>query len=316
MSWDFSRVFRWRQIEEIEESLFSWSGTEIDSAKEEEIQNWRERGVFEEVDDKGQKAISARWIITEKVKKGKRKIKARLVARGFEEEEITETDSPTCAKEALRTTIMIIGNKGWNCNSIDIKTAYLQGKEMEREVYLMPPKEYQNGSLWKLKKTVYGLKDAAREWFLSLKAVLLRIGLIQSRVDSAIFFQKEAEELKGVLCIHVDDILWGGDESFKRDIIDSLRDHFEIGNEEKGNFKFLGVHVNSNVEEEYIILDQNQYIGEVRKMKVDLENKERLLTMEEQREYRSIVGQLNWISNQTRPDISFDVSVRCAQGRK
>ena len=52
------------------------------------------------------------------------------------------------------------------------------------------------------------------------------------------------------------------------------------------------------------------------KMKVDLENKERLLTMEEQREYRSIVGQLNWISNQTRPDISFDVSVRCAQGRK
>ena len=81
---------------------------------------------------KDKKAISARWIRTEKVKKGKRKIKARLVAKGFEEEEITETDSPTCAQEALRTTIMIIGNKGWNCNRIDIKTAYLQGKEMER----------------------------------------------------------------------------------------------------------------------------------------------------------------------------------------
>ena len=42
---------------------------------------------------------------------------------------------------------------------LDVKASYLQGKEIERVVYLRPPKEANSGGQSKLKKRVYGLKD-------------------------------------------------------------------------------------------------------------------------------------------------------------
>ena len=49
----------------------------------------------------------------------------------------------------------------WKYHSIDIKSAYLQGNTIQRKIFLKPPKEYDEGKLWRLKKTVYGLCDAA-----------------------------------------------------------------------------------------------------------------------------------------------------------
>ena len=87
----------------------------------------------------GQKTITARRVLTEKFVNEKKKIKARLVARGFEEDfsEILK-DSLTCT---LRLILIIIEFNRWTCNSIDIKSAFLQGKEMDRVVYLTPPPE-------------------------------------------------------------------------------------------------------------------------------------------------------------------------------
>ena len=45
---------------------------------------------------------------------------------------------------------------------MDVKAAYLQGNAIDRDVYLEPPPEYFRGKLWKLKKTVYDLCDAAK----------------------------------------------------------------------------------------------------------------------------------------------------------
>ena len=45
----------------------------------------------------------------------------------------------------------------WECNSIDIKSEYLQGNTIQRKIFLKLPKEYDEGKLWRLKKTVYGL---------------------------------------------------------------------------------------------------------------------------------------------------------------
>ena len=98
----------------------------------------------------------------EKENHGKKFCKARLVARGFEEVENLITDAPTCASESLKMGLTIIQRNGWECQTIDIKTAYLQGKNIEREVFVKPPKEARTEKIWKLNRTVYGLKDAAR----------------------------------------------------------------------------------------------------------------------------------------------------------
>ena len=73
----------------------------IDEAKERELNNWKKNNVYEVLPFTGQKYVSTRWVFTEKFIDGKKAVKARLVARGFEEETTVQVDSPACSKEAL-----------------------------------------------------------------------------------------------------------------------------------------------------------------------------------------------------------------------
>ena len=57
----------------------------------------------------------------------------------------------------------------------------MQGKSIERDVFIKPPKEANTNKLWKLNTTVYGLCDAPREWYLIVKKELLATGVL--RVD-------------------------------------------------------------------------------------------------------------------------------------
>ena len=84
--------------------------------------------------------ILSRWVLTEKMKGGAMVRKARLCVRGCEEDQSQmKTDSPTCQKESLRLLLCVLASKQWTLHSIDIKSAYLQGMPLTREVYMMPP---------------------------------------------------------------------------------------------------------------------------------------------------------------------------------
>lgn len=80
---DFST---WRIVSEDTEMMILFNSEEVMCAKENEIQNWRDNMVYEVVEDVGQECLSVRWVVTEKVKGGRTFVKARLVARGFEED--------------------------------------------------------------------------------------------------------------------------------------------------------------------------------------------------------------------------------------
>lgn len=96
-------------------------------------------GVYEEVANMGQNALSVHWVVTEKESKdGKKKIKAQLIARGFEEKEEVQSDSPTVSKEMLRSFIAILSSRKWEVNSIDIKAAFLQSERFECDMCLSP----------------------------------------------------------------------------------------------------------------------------------------------------------------------------------
>ena len=151
----------------------------IIEAKHKEIANLIEHKVFVEHDDVGQEYIDTRWIITEKIVDRQPVIKARLVAKGFQEclerGPTIRTDSPTGVKENLRLLLAISATNQWELRSIDIKSAYLQGNKIEREVYIKPPTEIVQNKLWKLNKAIYGLNDAARAWYLTVKTELLKM---------------------------------------------------------------------------------------------------------------------------------------------
>ena len=73
-------------------------------AKERELENLVKYDIFEEVDDKGQETVGSRWVITRKEKADgqKTEFKGRLVAKGFQEKESPQSDSPTMLRESLK----------------------------------------------------------------------------------------------------------------------------------------------------------------------------------------------------------------------
>ena len=124
------------------------------AAKLKELENWKKNEVYNEVPYQNQKLITTRWVITPKEIDGVITTKARLVVRGFEDQdsEKSETNSPTCTKEAIRIALATIAMNGWNCKSIDAKAAFLQGNEIKRDIFVKPPKKASTDKVWKLRK--------------------------------------------------------------------------------------------------------------------------------------------------------------------
>lgn len=141
---------------------------DIKRAKEAEYSKWQKYEVFEPVNDEGQPRITVKWVITSSEVDSQRKIKARLVARGFEETSDIQVDSPTAQKASIKLFLVILSWKNWIPNAIDVQAAFLQGKTIDRNVFLKPPPEFREAhKLWHLKKCVYGLSSVQmRSFFL------------------------------------------------------------------------------------------------------------------------------------------------------
>lgn len=284
----------------------------VRDAKLKEIESWKQYNVYDVVTDKGQPHISVRWVCTEKaLPDGNNQVKARLVARGFEEHNCdVQTDSPTAGKETLRIFLSVLAMFSWICHSIDVKAAFLQGANFDRDLYLKPPKEAEDmeGRLWKLNKCVYGLNDASRVWYFTVRDLLLKLGCKQLQVDPSMFQWYFQGSLCGIFLMHVDDFIWGGTHDFEESVIKEILKTFDIGRQANTMFKYIGLGIKQD--EAGISLSQNVYLDSVNTIPISYGRsvlKDDILNDDETRMLRSVIGQINWMSTQTRPDICFDV---------
>ena len=95
--------------------------------------------------------------------------------------------------------------------NMDVKSAFLQGTPLDREVFMEPPSEYKKtGIVWKLKKTVYGLYDASKSWYFAVKAELKSLGMKSISGDDAFFTMNKKGELFGMTVLHADNFLVAG----------------------------------------------------------------------------------------------------------
>ena len=280
---------------------------EVLSAKEKELQNWKSEEVYVEVPNDGQPTMSTTWVVKPKIVDGKYTLKARLCARGFEEEQFFRTDSPTCSREGVRITLATIASNGWTLRSMDVKTAFLQGNRIQRTVYLKPPKEANTKNLWLLQKCVYGLSDASRQWFLRVKDEITKLGGNMNKLDNGLFTFNANGQLCGIVACFVDDMIYGGTETVECFIAESLKSVFLIGTENNMSFHYVGLKVHQN-EDKSITADQSSYISSIQKLELDTKSKsETLLTKEESTLFRGLVGKLNWACGMTCPEVSFEV---------
>ena len=271
-------------------------------AKKTELEKLKHYNIYEEVCDNGQPRISTRFVMT---KKGDQ-VRARLVARGYEEDTYTQSDSPTVSKAAMRTCLTIASAKNWSICSTDIRSAFLQSRQLIREVFITPPREADCGynTIWKLNRSLYGLSDAALEFYLSLREELFKLGWSMSSIDNTLFYKMEHERLVGVLVTHIDDFLHSGNGEFEESVMKPLSKCFEVGHGEKRDFTYVGFHMSHT--NAGVTLDQNHYIEDMHEIEMKRDKKDRL-TDQELTQFRSTVGARNWIVQGTRPDCCFEL---------
>ena len=261
------------------------------------------------MENNGQNFVAVRWVITPKMVDGVPSVKARLVAKGFQEEQNFRKDSPTCSRESIRLVLAVIASKKWKLKGFDIRRAFLQGDNIERTVYLKPPPEANTTRLWKLIKCVYGLGDAPRSFYLKLRNELLKLKMVQSSLDQGLYFFFEGSELCGMLAAHVDDIMYGGSESFSKSVIQPMSKILLFSTEHDGIFEYLGLHLIQNSDFS-ISVNQNSYTQSIKGISLsDSCHSDDELSPEEKECFRSAVGQLTWLAGISRPEISFHVCI-------
>ena len=129
----------------------------------------------------------------------------------------------------MKLALMIAANERFKIKSGDIKSAYLQGNKLNRDIYVQPPSEAEvNEKLWKLEVGAYGILDAGRMFYLRLVEELLKLGLHKVHSDGALFTFVVEGKLHGLIVIHVDDLILAGDDYFHETITDSLLHTFKF----------------------------------------------------------------------------------------
>ena len=87
-----------------------------------------------------------------------------------------------------------------------MQSAFLQGQSIKRQIFLQPPVEFKvPGLIWKLNKTVYGLSDAYRMWYLTVKSNVENLGCRQTLLDPALYVKSGGGGTSGMISTHVDD---------------------------------------------------------------------------------------------------------------
>ena len=290
---------------------------EVVDAKDRELESLKANRVFETVPYCGQNTVSSKWVLSEKFKDGEKIMKARLVARGYEENTINlRKDSPTCSKEGQRLVYYTAATKSWKIRSLDFTSAFLQGEEIEREVFLRPPRDVcDKQEIWKLRKCIYGLTDAPRRWYTNIKKTLLKLGGSQSAYDSALYIWHGKDgDIRGIIAAHVDDFAYAGCESFQSDVIGKLKTEFKIGQECESNFKYVGLSVTQSKGQ--VKVNQDDYISSIEHINIGkgrMQDSE--LTCEEKSELKCLAGKMIWAASQTRPDVAYETCVMSNTGQ-
>ena len=155
---------------------------------------------------------------------------------------------------------------------------------------------------------MYGLNDAARKWYLTVRAFLLRMNCVQLKTDPAAFYWYHDGKLSGIFLMHVDDFLWGGNAEFEINIVSKLRNHFKVREQNCDIFKYIGMNIQQGDSE--IIIHQNEFCKTLQPIEIVKErrrDREMLCNDLEKEQFRSLIGQLGWLCTNSRPDLSYDV---------
>ena len=292
-----------------------------------EIKQHEEIGTWELVHlPTGRVAIGCRWVYAVKTQPDGtfEKAKARIVAQGFTQRpgmDYYEITSPVVKFNSLRTLLAIGNSLDWEIEMMDVKGAYLNSN-LDEEIYMQQPEGFDDGTgrVLKLKKAIYGLKQAGRAWYLRLKTALTSTGFTQSTADECIYIKNDDDGIK-VISVYVDDL--GLFASSKRGMTwmkGELNRSFimtDLGEMKK----ILGIRVERNREQGMLKISQGPYIDKVlnrfymhhaNPVTTPLSKNVKLTTPNEPTKllnvpYAQAMGSIMYAALGSRPDLAFTI---------
>ncbi|XP_075640469.1 uncharacterized protein LOC142612235 [Castanea sativa] len=272
----------------------------------------------------GKKPIGCKWVYRVKYRSdgSVERYKARLVAKGFTQKEgvdYIETFSPVAKMVSVKCLLAVAAVKGWFLAQLDVNNAFLHG-DLSEEVYMaIPPGFHSQGEqVCRLNKSLYGLKQAFRQWFAKFLTTLIQeLGFTQSKADYSLF-TRQTDQAFLILLVYVDDVLVASDNKDEIARFKLLLDHkFKL--KDLGDLKyFLGLEVAKS--DQGISLCQRKYVLELlhdagylgcKPSKTPMEQNLKLSKYEGEELkdpslYRRMIGKLLYLTI-TRPDITYAV---------
>lgn len=266
------------------------------------------------------------------------KFKARLVADGNTQRWGVDFDRvfSTVAKlSTLRLILAMAAAHDFNLSSVDIRQAFLQAALLD-ELYMTVPEGLPDTDesgcklVTRLRRSLYGLKQAGREWHLLFASTLKRFGFVQSCIDTCLFTYCRGTSRLWIV-VWVDDcIIADNDPSLRAEFVDFLSNIHPT--EDKGELTWvLQVKVMRNRQNRTLSLSQEMYVNDLVKrhgqLTIGLSRKfdspfdanlelssdqcpavdspEHIEMIPYREAYMSLVGAYLWLSNVTRPDLCF-----------
>ncbi|CAI7803351.1 unnamed protein product [Closterium sp. NIES-54] len=168
------------------------------SAMDAEMASWKSTGTYvDEVPPPGANSVSGMWIFRVKRPPGS--------------PPVFKTFSPTPKMTTLRVLLHVAAQRDYELHSLDFSTAFLQGS-LHEEIWLRRPPgftwSFPPGTLWSLRRPVYGLRQAPREWHDILRTTLAALGFAPSTADPSLFLRTDTSLPPFYILVYVDDLVF------------------------------------------------------------------------------------------------------------
>ncbi|CAI7920516.1 unnamed protein product [Closterium sp. NIES-54] len=186
------------------------------AAMDAEMASWKSTGTYvDEVPPLGVNIVDGMWIFRVKRPPGSPPaFKARYVARGFSQQQRVDyfqTFSPTPKMTTLRLLLHVAAQRDYELHSLDFSIAFLQGS-LHEEIWLRRPpgftRSFPPGTQWSLRRPVYGLRQAPREWHDTLRTTLAALGFVPSTSDPSLFLRTDTSLPPFYVLVYIDNLVF------------------------------------------------------------------------------------------------------------